>query len=236
VFSTFEALEEYILFAKRTTLYRSLDVEAALYELNGEKMFVIVNMTQDPQEVTLDALSGTWHNFRHGATISGCNFKLKPHQVIIGTTQVKDAGLPTYEEVLELIAKLEYERTHRDNLLFDRHTDIRITATSAAGGLKLFDGVRDNFGWSCNTDGEKFMELDLTKVNPTFQTVGVYGFQIDDMALKIKVGDQLITPAFADVKIEEHATIFTLKEAVSTDVLRFEFGNRRVELYEIELN
>jgi len=237
VFSTFEALEDIVLFAKRTTLYRTLDVEAALYETEKEKMFVIVNMTQDPQEVTLDAITGTWHNFRHGGTVSGSVFALKPHEVVIGTTEVRDAGLPTYEEVVELIAKLEYQRTHRGNLLFDRHTDVSITATSAVGlGLKLFDGVRDNYGWACNTDSEKFMELNLTKVNPTFTKVAVYGYQIDDMRIRIKNGEELKAPDVADVKTEEYAKIFTLQDAVTPDALRLEFGTRRVEVYEIELN
>lgn len=236
VFSTFEALEDIVLFGKRTTVYRTLDVEAAIYDTGTEKMFVVVNMTQDPQEVTIDAITGTWHNFRRGGVVTGGKFALKPHEVIVGTTEVKDIGLPTYEEVLDLINKLEYERTHRGNLLFGRHLDVPVTASSAVGRtIKMFDGVRDNYAWESVSDQPKFMELDLTRVNPTFAKVVVCGFRIDDMTIKVRCGEEWVTPDIAEVKTEEFATTFVLKDPICPDALRLEMGAHRVELYEIEL-
>lgn len=239
IFSSFEALEKLVLHGKRTTLTRSLETEAVLYDTGDEKMFVLVNLTFEPQQVTLEGLNGQWHHFRRESKITGNSFTLKPLEVIIGTSEVKDAGLPTYEETAKLIDKLEYERTHRENLLFARHFDIDITGTigtTITNRIKLFDGSLDNWAWACNQKGEKFMELNLSKVKPTFKTVVLYGSNIADMDIKISVNGQWIAPAVNEVKTEEFVTTFLLKEAVSPDALRFEFhGYDTVELYEIEV-
>ena len=235
VFSSFEALEELVLLAKRTELVHTKDVYSVLYELQDEKMFVLVNMTQQPQQVTLDGVSGTWHHFRHGEMISGNTFELKPHEVIIGTTSVKDAGMPTYQETVALIAKQEYDRTHGGSLLFNRHRDITVTATVPSSKYKLFDGIRNNYGWECVKKEKKFYEMNLSKIMPTFTKVVVNGFQIDDMEIKIRVGEELVVPAIAKKETEEFTTTFILEKPICTDVLRLEFGERIVELYEIEL-
>ena len=46
VFSSMEALEDFLLFGKRDVLLRTNDAEAVLYEHNGEKAFVLVNFKQ----------------------------------------------------------------------------------------------------------------------------------------------------------------------------------------------
>ena len=234
VFSTFEALEEMILLADRKELVRNKQAHAVYYELNGEKMFVLANLTEEPLSITLDEISGTWYNFRRGGTITGNSFELKPFEVIVGTSKIMDAGLPTYQDTVALVDKLEYERTHSGSLLFDRHRDIKITATVRPSLHKLFDGVRDNYAWECSKE-EKFMELDLTVVKPTFTKVVVGGFQIDDMQIKVRNGDELSVPAIQEKTTEEFSTTFILSEPVSPDALRLEFGERRVELYEIEV-
>jgi len=55
------------------------------------------------------------------------------------------------------------------------------------------------------------------------------------MAIKIRNGEELSTPAIAEVKTEEFSTTFMLAEPICPDALRLEFGERRVELYEIEV-
>ena len=235
VFSSFEALEELVLLAKRTELVKNKDVYSVLYELQDEKMFVLVNMTQQTQQVTLPAISGSWHHFRHGEMITKNTFTLKPHEVIIGTSKVKDAGMPSYQETVALIDKLEYERTHGGSLLFDRYRDIDVTATVPSSKYKLFDGIRDNYAWECIKKEKKFYEMNLAKIKPTFTKVVISGFQIDDMQIKIRVGESLVEPAIAQVITEEFSTTFMLAEPVCPDALRLEFGERTVELYEIEL-
>lgn len=235
IFSSFAALEKLVLLGKRTTLIKNPNVEAVLYDTGDEQMFVLVNMTQDPQSATLEGLTGEWHNFRHGGTVTGNSFELKPFEVFIGTSKVKDADLPAYDEVVDLIEKMEYERTHRGSLLFGRNRELTFTATTSAGiARKLFDGVRDNYAWECRKD-DKFFEIGLQKVKPTFTKLIVYGFQIDDMTVKVRNGEDLSVPAIAEVKTEEFATTFIFAEPICPDALRMEFGERRVELYEIEV-
>lgn len=243
VFSSFEALEDIVLLAKRTELIHTKQIHAAHYKLDDQEMFALANLVPEPQKVTLDGISGTWYNFRHGGTITGNTFELKPYEVVVGTTKVRDGGLPTYQETAALIDKKEYERTHGGSLLFDRSQDIKVTASGFGRAIKLFDGVRDNFGWEyrtagvveLRTEGEKFFEMDLTKVNPTFSKVVVHGFPIDDMTIKVRNGGELSVPAIAQVQTEKFSTTFNLAESICPDCLRLEFGDHKVELYEIEV-
>ena len=235
VFSSFEALEEIVLLAKRTELIHNKDIYAVRYDLQDEKMFVLVNMTQQPQKVTLDGISGTWYHFRHNEMITENTFALKPHEVIIGTSQVKDGGMPTYQDTVALIEKQEYERTHTGNLLFNRYREFEVTASVPSSKYKLVDGIRNNYAWECIWKEKKFYELNLSKIKPTFSKVAVYGFQIDDMEIKVRNGEALTVPAILEKKTEEYATTFLLREPICPDCLRLEFGERPVQLYEIEL-
>ena len=42
-----------MLFAKRTTLLKTAAVEAVRYDYTGKRMFVLVNLTPEPQHATL---------------------------------------------------------------------------------------------------------------------------------------------------------------------------------------
>jgi len=55
------------------------------------------------------------------------------------------------------------------------------------------------------------------------------------MAIKVRNGEELSTPDIAEMKTEEFSTAFILSKPVCPDALRLEFGERRVELYEIEV-
>ena len=239
IFSSFEALEEIVLMAKRTTLYKTTDAEAVLYDNGDEKMFVLVNLTQETQTVTLDDLTGTWHEFRGDRIFDGKTFQMRPLETIIGTNVVKGADLPTYAETAALIDKLEYERTHTGNLLFARSNDLKFTSSKTQGwGLsKLFDGVRDNCSYTLVPCEEQFFELDLSKINPTFSKVVMYGHKVEDAVLKVKKDGQFIAPEIVETQTEEFSKTIILKEAVTADCLRMEFGGKEaVELYEFELH
>ena len=237
VFSSFEALEEIVLLGKRTRLYRTDDAECVLYEHGDEKMFVLVNFNQTAQTVTVDGLSGTWHEFRHNREISGNTFQLKPLEVIVGTNTVKDAGLPTYAETAAIIADLENKRKTRGSLLFNKHLKIKVTAsgTKHLTTRKLFDGMPDNLaGWILEAENN-FIELDLSKVKETFSKVVVGGWKIEGMKLLVKVGEEWTEPAAADVKIEEFSKTIILANAVTPSAMRLEFGGKAGEIYEIEV-
>ena len=239
VFSSVEALEDILLDAKRTTLVQNTEYECALYDLNGEKMFVLVNFSQEPQTVTLEELSGTWYNFRHNGTVTGPTFQLKPVEVLVCTEKVRDAGIPTYQETVALIDKLEYERTHGGSLLFERYKEIGYASSSSVGySTKLFDGVKDNWAWDQAEGDDKFYEIDISKIQPTFNKVVISGYRLDEMEIKVKIGDEYIVPEAIEVQNEEFSKTFILKDAVTADALRMEFHKPDgvlVELYEIEI-
>ena len=236
LFSSAERLEDILLFAERTTLYKSAEMECALFERNGEKIFVLVNFTQKPQTITLEELSGTWHHFRHGETITGPTFELKPVGVLIGTTTVLDAGLPSYQETAALVDELEYRRTHTGNLLFGHEKDVVASNSGNMGYItKIFDGVRDVWAWEEVSGKDKFYEIDVSQVKPIFNKVVVSGYNIADMLLKVRVNGELIEPAIAETQDGEFSKTFLLQEAICPNVIRMEFFQKRVELYEFEI-
>lgn len=235
VFSSFAALEDMVLLAKRTDLLKTPTVHAVHYELGGKKMFVAANLISEPQDIVLEGIESTWHNFRHGSEITGNTFTLKPFEVLIGTSEVMDAGLPTYQETAALIDQQEYERTHGGSLLFERYQDIKITTMAPVIDYKLFDGIRDTYAWDCRTEREKFMELDLTVVKPNFNKVVISGHQIENMEIKVRNNGELSVPEITEVITEKYSTTFMLKDRICPDALRLEFHNNFIELYEIEV-
>ena len=235
IFSSFEALEELVLLAKRTTLFANPDAECVLYELDGEKMFVLVNMIPEEQTVTVDGISGEWHHFRHHNTLTTNTFTLKPFEVVIGTTAVKDAGMPTYQEVEALVNKLEYERTHTGSLLFDRTADIKVTTSAHhVYNYKMFDGVRDDYAVQMGGKNGCFYEMDLTKVGCKFTKLVVHGHNLDGM--QVLVGDEELKPlVILQEETEEFCKSYVLPDAIAPRRVRLEFPYEGiVELYEIE--
>jgi len=236
VFSSFAALEDMVLMGKRTTLYRTLEAEAVRYEHSGEKMFVLVNMKPYEQKVTLEGISGTWHEFRHNRCITGNTFDLKPFEVVIGTTAVLDAGIPTYQQTVEKIDKLEQERTHRGSLLFGCEEKVSVTTSAPVHvyNYKMFDGMRDNQA-VIFANGEKYYEVAMTDVKPTFSKIAIYGNNVDDTKVFVRNGGELSVPAIAEIRREQYSTTFCLTEAISPEALRLEFYKDSVELYELEV-
>jgi len=245
LFASFMALEEIVLFGKRTQLYRTDLGEAVLYEHKDEKMLVVVNFTQQEQTYTVDGAEGAWHDFRSDRVVEGNTFTVKCSGVFVGTNVVKGADLPTYDETLALIDKEEYERTHRGSLLFGAWTDeIKITCSNNRNSWvwRLFDGVHDNYAVLLHPVEEMFIELGLTQRKPTFTKVVVHGYKVANMELKVRKGDELIVPEIAEFTAEDNIVTVILKEAVTPDALRLEFNNgvaedkkEKVELYELEM-
>ena len=240
IFSSFEALEELVLLAKRTDIIKTQEVHGVLYELNDEKMFVVVNMVDTPQKVTLDGISGTWYNFRHGGTLTGNTFELAPNEVLIGTSKVKDEGLPTYQEIVKINEEGERKRLSTGSLLLDQQ--LKLT-TRVSGGIgkyrKLFDGVQDNYAMEMKPakpgDGPRFLEVNMTKLKPTFTKIVIHGYQIDDATIKVMNGEEQNVPAIAEEKVGEYTKTFILADAICPDALRVEFGQRYLEVYELEV-
>ncbi len=237
VYATFEILEDFILFAKRTTLLKTQDVEAVHYDLGDKQMFVLINLTQQPQQVTVEGLSGSWYEFRHARTITGNAFDLAPYQVVVGTSVEMGGDLPTYQELVEKVNAHEQERKQNKSLLFDRYQDIPITSSMGnRWNYKLFDGIHDNLAWEhLYQSKDRFMELDLTKVKPTFSKVVISGYNIANMDILVRNAGALTVPPIAERLTEEFSTTFLLAEPICPEALRLEFNNEVTELYEIEV-
>lgn len=241
IFSTFEALEKIILFGKRKVLLKSTETEAVLFNSDGESIFVLANLTQEPKIVTLDGIDGEWYEFRHNRIITQNVFNMKPHEVIVGTSKIKDAALPTYDDTVSLIEKLEYERTHSGSLLFGREDDVDVTFSKNVDGgwkHKLFNGVKDNLAMRMCEGEEGYCELNLKVVKPSFNKVVVYGYHVENLKVKVRNEGELSVPAISEIKHGELSTTIILKGNICPDALRLEFnrdGCDVVELYEIEV-
>ena len=237
IFSSLAALEDVILNANFKPLLCTEDIDAYLYEYGEDTVFVAVNMSNKPQTATLDGIDGTWYHFRHNDMLTGNTFEMKPFEVVIGTRKKKDDGLPTYEETAALIDGLEAQRASNKSLLFERERDIVITLTDKYDSnwvkYKLFDGVRDNF--ACILRGDTYLELNVTKIMPTFNKVVICGYCVEGAVVKARIDGELKELKPREVQNEEFSTTLLLDEPVCTDLLHFEFPAERVELYEIEL-
>ena len=240
VFTSFEALDKYILHGKRSDLLKTQTVHAVRYDLDNQKMFAIVNLINEPQTVTVEGIEGVkWNTFRGERKITGNTFELKPYEVIIATTDVMDEGLATYEQTKALVDQQEYERCNSGSVFFGRDLDIEVTTNDSKGMkykrfYKMFDGMKGNYAWSYASEKPKFVELDLTKVKKPFSKVVVHGFQVDKAELMVRNGGELTTPEVAEMHTDEWSTTIVLKQAVNPECLRLEFGGPRVEIYEIE--
>ncbi len=238
IFSSFEALEDIVLMGKRTVLYRTQEAEAVLYEHGDEKMFVLVNFTQAPQTVTVDGICGTWHSFRHNQTLTGNTFALQPLEVLIGTNTVKDAGLPTYEDTKALIDEMEAKRVAGSSKLVAlRHNLTQKASGVSVSKYKFFDGVRDNLAGSVAKTGERYYELGFGKETVSFSKVVLSGWNLkQNVALKLRINGELVSPDVADTQAQEWSVTFCLRDAVTPEALRLEFsGDESMELYELEV-
>ena len=235
LFSSFEALDQFVLFGKRTQLLRTENAECVLCKNGDEKMFVLVNFNQEEQTVTVDGLSGEWYNFRHEGMLTGNTFTLKPVEVLIGTSTKKDEGLSTYDETTALIDRLEAARVAGCSKLVPIRHSIDVS-----GGLavrhRLLDGVRDNLAGSIGSKGG-FVELDLSKVKVSFKKVVVSGWNLKEhMALKVKIGDEFVAPEIAELTEEKLSTTYILKDTICPDAVRLDFfGGEKMEIYEFEV-
>ena len=241
VFSSVEALADFFLDGSRQTLYKTEQAECGLWTLGEEKLVAVVNFTDRPQTVEVKGLSGAFIEFRGDRKFEfqaarPSTFNLQPHESLVATTKKRDAGLPTYAATKALVAAAEKARLGTDNQLKGRFQEIAVTTSKGkAGKRKLFDGVRDVLAWAQPGGRDRFVELSFPKFTPAFKRIAVYGWHLKDMKVKARIdGDwKELVPVKRDSA--EFHEILDLGETVRTVKLRFEFPQKQVELYEIEL-
>jgi hypothetical protein len=102
---------------------------------------------------------------------------------------------------------------------------------------KLFDGVEDDLGWehySKSTD--KFVEMDLTKIKPTFSQISICGWHIDSMQVTVRNGESWTPLEVQEEITSEFKRVFNLKTPICPDGMRLDFPNEEiVELFEIDV-
>ena len=238
VFSSVEALADFFLDGSRQMLCKSEQTECGLWELGGEKLFAAINFTDRPQTVEVKGLDGKFTEFRGTRAFDFSTlqrFDLGPHESLVATTVKRDAGLPSYAATKELIAKANKARQDRGNVLFGRLTDVTVTASKGKPSVrKLFDGTTDVFAWGCQPKGG-WVELSFPKFTPEFRRLAVHGWHLGDMKVKARVGGDWKELISAKRDSAEFREEFDFGESVRTVKLRFEFAQKQVELYEIEL-
>ncbi|MFA6931180.1 MAG: hypothetical protein WCT05_12715, partial [Lentisphaeria bacterium] len=237
IFSSFEALEEIVLHGKRTFLLKNRDCEAVLFEYKNDHMFALVNFTQKPITANLAGLSGKFVEFRGPRTFTKFEFMLKPHEVIVGTSRKMDEGLPSFASVSEEIDRLEYARSHRGNLLFERQEEMAFSSSKPTwrGDYKLFDGATDVLAWEQAWGDDKFYEMAFPKFIPEFSKLRVYGKNLDGTTVKIRKNREWQTLKPVKTDKEEYLLGYDFEQTFTTVKLRLEFPKNQVELYEIEL-
>ena len=236
IFSSFDALQDYMLFAKRSVLFRNNNCEVVMYELGKEKMFAAVNFTTEKQKISIPGHSGKYKEFRGTRSFSGLDFTLEPQEVIVGITEKKDQGLPTYKEVQEKIDRMEAERKAMPNLLIGHTDDIQVTASKPIRfWYKLFDGVRDVYAFNDAWGKCRFVEFSFTRFVPVFSSLSLYGDGIENAVVKIRKAGEWLVLKPAKVEKGKYMLKYRFDQEYRTVKLRIEFPQSKVELYEIEL-
>ncbi len=242
IFTSADALDEFILNGKRTLLFHNQDTGAALFELaDGNKMFAVVNYSTSPQTVALKGVKGKFMEFRGSRTFDKFDkLELKPQEVIIGTTKKCDEGLKSYAEVSAEIDAKEKERCSTGNLLFERHADVEVTASRSTPRLpyKMFDGTRDVLAFYDTWGKNKFYEISYPNPDfiPTFSKVRIYGNNLGTPTIKIRKRGKWVTLEPKNTVKEKYMVEFDYGEDLRTVKFHIDFHENRLELYEIELH
>ncbi len=243
IFASVEAVEDILMHGKRTILFHNEKLEVVMWVKGDEKMFTVTNLLPSAQTVTVDGIDGTWYNFRHTDMITGNTFALKPFEVVIGTSSLRGADLPTYHEVAAFIDNWEANRKQTKNLLYGLKEYIDFSFTSSLASRahpaehKLMDGVLDNYAWSQGGSGDKFVQLTFITKKFNIGKLVVHGWNLDNMEFKVAYGDELSVPEIAETICDEFSTTIVLAKPITPDALRFEFNDKSgktVQLFEIE--
>ena len=246
--STFAALEDFILYGKLTTLLRNADAECARWDMeDGKSMFALINFTPKSRTVAVPGLRGTFHEFRgdrtFGPSEAAGGFAMKPFEVLVGTTDRRGEGLPTYAETSALVDRMEHERTHRDNQLLEKYAEVGFASSGSTKSFyKLIDGVRDVLAWGGGRPSAKgaYVEFSFPDKPLRFSKVRVYGSGLDGMGVSIRSGGEWKSLEPKNVTTGEWMRELDFGAVEATVKIRISFpkGAKKtppVELYEVEI-
>lgn len=241
--TTAERLSDFFLFGRRTPLACPRGSEGAVWELDGRRLFAIVNASFEPLQATVPGLDGKFFEFRGDCAFDcragGTAFSLKPLEAIVATSEKMDAGLPTYDEAERKVLALDALRTGRDNQLKGRQDDILVNGSvpKRNDNRKLVDGTLDVVAWSGRNAEDTSAEISFAGFVPVFRELRVYGANIADAKVGVRSGGEWTEPA-AETETSKFSKVFRFDKALRAVKLRIDVPKPNdgvFEVYEIEM-
>ena len=236
-----ERLSGFFLFGRRTMLVNTPEVEGAIWELEGKRLFALVNMTTKPLSRTVKGIDGRFCEFRGERTFDcragGTEFSFAPLEAIVATSEKMDGGLSPYEDVAAKVASLDAARLARDNQLKAsvRKGDILVNVTPKVG--KFFDGTLDVVAWSAKPGMDASLELSFVGFAPVFRELRLFGANISAAKIYVRREGEWIEPP-AQTDTAEFSKTFKFAETLRAVKLRIDVPKQKsgaVEVYEIEM-
>ena len=236
-----ERLSDFFLFGRRTMLVKTPEVEGAIWELEGKRLFALVNMTTKQLSRNVKGIDGRFCEFRGVRTFDcragGTEFSFAPLEAIVATSEKMDAGLSTYAEAAAKVDALDAARLARDNQLKAsvRKGDILVNGGSRV--KKFFDGTLDVVAWSGKPGKSTSLELSFVGFAPAFRELRLFGANISAAKVSIRQDGKWVEPS-AETETAEFSKTFKFAETLRTVKLRIDVPKLKsgmVEVYEIEM-
>ena len=96
--------------------------------------------------------------------------------------------------------------------------------------------VQDDLAFWMTHKGHKFVEMDLTKVKPTFTKVSIHGWDLSSMQILVGTEGDLKPLEYKEFVDETYTKTYLLDKPICPDVMRLEIPtDETVEVYEIEM-
>jgi len=242
MFTSLEALSPFVLADRRRTLVRTKAVEAVEYAADAAKMFVLVNLSAEPQTVTLDKLSeGEFIEFRGNRTFTAAtSFSLRPFESVVGVTdRAFGAGLATLADVRAGALAAEAARVKEHGLLVGHWQQVEVRASTKRkrfNPYKLMDGATVQFALGDEYTKEKFVELRFKDgFRPVFSKAKVYGANLQGAKAFAEI-DGAWREIGAGVESGKYLMTFDFAKPIAATSVKFVFAAKKFELYETELH
>jgi len=246
LFESFEALEDFFLFAKRTDVRRGTDYDVVTYDLDGDALLLVMNYTRKDLSVTLPSGLGTLREFRGGRTVKGGDtVTLSADEVLIATTKPHDAGLRSFADVAAEAAAGERERLSRDNQLLGHDLDIDFKSNFRRFRIffKLNDGMYDQLAAESFDQTDDYWQLAFKNgFRPRFSQAVVHGWgNFTNVEVSVENnGAWTKLPISRRVIDDKYRVTVSFDKAYEAEKVRFDFpvkkgARNEIELYEFEL-
>ena len=247
VHSSIEELQDF-LFAKRSRLFKNDRAVATVWEKgSGKRLVAVVNFTGSPRRVKVPLAKGVYREYRGRRTFRNVwgrdevVFEMRPYDTIVVTDHPFESGFRLIDEVRGAVEREEWDRTHRNNQLLGRSTELGY-ATSDPKQYTMPERIVDGmYGQRAALlrGANPWIEISFPGDPITFRTVRIFGNNVEKATLKVCDGGVAKDVALVGRKVEtvESNTCITLDLAdrCTTGRMRVEFHKDRAEPFELEI-